>query len=130
MADMGQKAVTARVRVQKLVAGAGIAGWFGFNAVMAFYVHLTRVGSDVPDFGRRLLMPMHQHGRTFYVQFWEQRVVLFGLALSLALVAVAAVLGLTVYRRALVPQRWIGWMNGAALVSFVWLAAYWHWPML
>jgi hypothetical protein len=125
---MGTGFVTARAAVQRLVAVAGIAGWFGFNAVMAFYVYLTRVSPDAPDFARQLRMPMHQHGRIFYVQFWEQRVVLIGLALSLILVAAAAVLGLTIYRRRLIPQAWIGWLNASALAAFAALAAYWHWP--
>ena len=113
---------------EKLVAGAGIAGWFGFNAVMAFYVYLTRNRPDMPDFGQALVMPMHQHGRVFYVQVWEQRVALIGLGLSLGLTLVAAVLFITVYRQAFQARRGFVWLNLCAIGAFLALAAYWRWP--
>ena len=119
----------AMTQAKKLVAAGGIAGWFGFNAAMAFYIYLTRNSPDLPDFDARLVMPMHQHTRTFYVQVWEQRLVLIGLALSLLLVFSAIVLGYLFCREEFRAQRRIGWLNASAGAAFAALAVYSWWPL-
>jgi hypothetical protein len=118
--------MAARGLAGKIVAGAGIAGWFGFNAVMAFYTFLGRNSSELPDFAAGFVMPMHQHGRTFYVQVWEQRLTLIGLALSLLLVMSA---GIAWYRDAFRPKRGLGLLNACAVAAFAAYAAYALWPM-
>jgi hypothetical protein len=116
-------------KAEKWVAGAGIAGWFGFNAVMAFYTYLWRNSPDLPDFAQALVMPMHQHGRIFYVQFWEQRLVLIGLAVSLLLVFSAVLLGYLFYRQSLRPMAGVSWLNACALAAFLAMYAYAAWPL-
>jgi hypothetical protein len=121
--------MAARAGARKMVAAAGIAGWFGFNAVMAFYTYLTRNSPDLPDFGTGRIMPMHQQARIFYVVPWEQRVTLIGLALSLLLVISAAVAGYIYYRDAFRSMRGVGLLNVSALMAFFAWLTYAAWPM-
>jgi hypothetical protein len=115
--------------VARLVAAAGIAGWFGFNAAMAFYTYLWRNSPDLPEFAAGRIMPMHQQSRIFYVQPWEQRLVLIGLAICLSLVFLAAVAGYVFYRRELRPKRSLCWLNACALAAFLAWFAYSAWPL-
>ena len=118
-----------RNAARKAVAAAGIAGWFGFNAVLAFYTFLWRNSPDAPDFAQRFIMPMHQGRRTFYVQVWEQRLALGGLTLCTVLIASAIVLGYVFFRRELAPGRGIFWFNAAAAAAFLVLYFYAAWPL-
>ena len=113
----------------RLVAGAGIAGWFGFNAVMGFYTYLWRNSPDRPDFAAGRIMPMHQQSRIFYVQPWEQRLVLIGLAISLALVFLAVLVGYVFFRREPTLKPGLSWLNACALAAFLALFAYSVWPL-
>ena len=121
--------MAARGVAGKIVAGAGIAGWFGFNAAMAFYTYLTRNSPDLPDFAAGRVMPMHQHARTFYVRVWEQRLTLIGLALSLLLVMSAGLAWYVWYRDAFRPKRGLGLLNACAVAAFAAYATYAIWPM-
>lgn len=114
----------------RLVAAAGIAGWFGFNAVMAFYTYLWRNSPDLPDFATGRIAPMYrQHTRLFFVEPWEKRAVFYGLALSFVLLGAASLLGLVFFRRELRPRRGLSWLNACALAAFLALAAYSVWPL-
>jgi hypothetical protein len=117
--------VARRARVW---AVAGIAGWFGFNAVMGFYTYLSRNSPDAPDFAAGRIMPMHQQARTFYVVPWEQRVTLIGLGLSLILV-VAALSAVLVFHRAALTRMRFGALNWAALAAFFGWFVYSLWPI-
>src|SRR5262245_14663461 len=81
------------------VATLGLAGWFAFNAVMAFYTYLWRNRPKAPDFAAGLIAPMYQHGRMFFVAVWERRLSFYGLVLSLALVVMAAILTVAFFRK-------------------------------
>ncbi len=111
------------------VAAAGIAGWFGFNAVMAFYTYLTRNSPDLPDFAAGFIAPMYQQRRIFFVEPWERKLAFYGLVLCLALVILAAVLGGVFFRRELAPKPVLSWLNGCALGAFFAWLAYAAWPL-
>jgi hypothetical protein len=108
---------------------AGIAGWFGFNAVMAFYTYLWRNSPERPDFAAGRVARMYQHRRIFFVEPWERMVAFYGLALTLALVILAAVLGLAFYGHELKSGPKLAWLNASALVAFLALIAYGAWPL-
>jgi hypothetical protein len=108
---------------------AGIAGWFGFNAVMAFYIYLWRNRPDLPDFAAGRIAPMYQHRRMFFVAPWERRVAFYGLELTLALVILAAVLGFVFYRHEVKAGLEFAWLNGLALAAFLALFVYSAWPL-
>ena len=119
----------ARPVAKIVVAGAGIAGWFGLNAVMAFYTYLWRNSPDDPDFGAGRIAPMFQQARVFFVLSWERKLAFYGLGLSLALLMAAGVLGVLFFRREFTPKRAVSWFNGGALLAFLAWFGYALWPL-
>ena len=119
----------ARGVVQKFAAAAGTSGWFGMCGVLSFYAWLTRNSPGVPDFGRALVMPIHRHGRIFYVQVWEQRLVLIGLAATLLMVLASALYGLTLDRPAFRARWGTGRLGTVAVALFVAVVVYMRWPL-
>ena len=82
---MGRPAV--RTRGARLVAWAGIAGWFGFNAVMGFYTYLWRNSPPFAELAEgRTARMYYRHALSFFVSPWEKLVTFYGLAISLLLV--------------------------------------------
>ena len=107
----------------------GLAGWFGFNAVMAFYTYLWRNSPDRPDFAAGRIAPMYQHGRMFFVAPWERGLSFYGLLLSLGLVILAAVLAGVFFRQKVVAKPMLSFINGCALAAFLAWFAYAAWPL-
>jgi hypothetical protein len=116
--------------VARLVAAAGIAGWFGFNAVMAFYTYLWRNSPGLPDFAGGRIAPMyHRHIHVFFVEPWEKRVAFYGLVLSLGLLLAAGAVGVVLFRRELALRRGLSWLNLSALAAFLCWFGYALWPL-
>ena len=115
--------------VKAALGFAGLAGWFGFNVVMAYYTYLWRNRPDHPEAAAGLIARMyHQHTRIFFVHSWERQLAYYGLALSLVLIA-AAVLGLFFFRVPFRPKRGLHWLNASSLAVFVAWFGYALWPL-
>jgi hypothetical protein len=120
----------AKKKGARLVAGAGIAGWFGFNAVMVFYTYLWRNSPSVPDFAHgRVARMYYRHTAIFFVERWQKLVTFYGLALSLVLVVSAGAAGILFYREALRAMRRLGLVNACAAAAFLVFLIYRLWPL-
>jgi hypothetical protein len=131
--EAGIHMVLRRAAVKRFAAYAtatlGLVGWFGFNAVMAFYTYLWRNRPDHPDTALGRIAPMYQQQRIFFVAPWEKRFSFYGLMLALVLVSLAVVTAGVFFRRQLGPKLALSRLNAFAfLVFFAWFA-YAAWPL-
>src|SRR6185295_9513041 len=115
--------VFARAELKRVaaygVAILGFAGWFGFNAVMAFYTYLWRNSPDRPDFAAGRIAPMYRHERMFFVVPWERWLSFYGLLLTLSLVILAIALAAIFFRREIMAKSVPSWLNRCALAAFL-----------
>jgi len=125
--------VFARAELKRVaaygVAILGFAGWFGFNAVMAFYTYLWRNSPDRPDFAAGRIAPMYRHERMFFVVPWERWLSFYGLLLTLSLVILAIALAAIFFRREVMAKSVPSWLNRCALAAFLAWFAYAAWPL-
>ena len=113
-----------------VMAAAGVAGWFGFNAVMGFYIYLSRNSPRHPDFiGGRIAPMYYRHTDIFFVELWEKRLAFYGLFLSLTLLILAVAAGALFYRDRFRTMRGLGAFNAAAAAIFLAFLLYRFWPI-